>query len=91
MGLVDCCIIDSMYINELWMYNCGDDNNALTIFMSFLYMLLCSDLLVILISALSSPSLSWDHPNEDDLGRVALLGRGATDTDLRAVAFFIVV
>ena len=31
MGLLDCRVIDSMYINELWMYNCGDDNNALKI------------------------------------------------------------
>ena len=47
MGLVDCRVIDSMCINELWMYNCGDDNNALIICMMFLYMLLCSDLFVI--------------------------------------------
>ena len=30
-----------------------------------------------LISALSSPSPSWDLPNVDDLGHVALRGRGA--------------
>ena len=47
MGLVDCYVIASMYINELWMYNCCDDNNVLIICMWFLYMLLYSDMFVI--------------------------------------------
>ena len=39
-GILYCHVIDSMYINELWMYNFGDDNNALISCMWFLYMLL---------------------------------------------------
>ena len=46
-GILYCYVIDSMYINELWMHHCGDDNNAIIICMWFLYMLLCSDLFVI--------------------------------------------
>ena len=45
-GILYCLVMDSMYINELWIYNCGDYINALTIYM-WLYTLLCSDLFVI--------------------------------------------
>ena len=30
-GLVYCCVMDSMYINELWLNNCGDYINVLGI------------------------------------------------------------
>ena len=40
-------------------------------------MMFCSECLVI-SDWYHSPCLSWNPPNEDDLGRVALLGRGAT-------------
>ena len=39
--------------------------------------LLCSECSVIL-DWYHSPCLSWDPPNVDDLGRVALLGKGST-------------
>ena len=47
----------------------------------FMLSLICN-----LISVLSSLSRSWDLPNMDDLGRAALLGRGATASeDMRAL------
>ena len=51
----------------------------------WLYTLLCSECSAIFDSC-HSPCLSWDLPNVDDLGRIALLGRGATTWRLRAPA-----
>ena len=45
--------------------------------------LLCSECFVIL-DWYHSPCLSWDPPNVDDLGRVALLGRDATPKKMSA-------
>ena len=64
-------------MNKLWLYNYGDFVLAL----SDLYVVEYDVLLLNVcnsVSALASPTLSWDPPNEEYRGRTALLGRGAT-------------
>ena len=46
--------------------------------------MLCSECFVI-SNWYHSPCLSWDPPKEDDSGRVALLGRGATGDEVTKV------